>query len=162
MRAKQMTLMGCVLGCVLMTGCDETKRALGYERKSPDAFKSYTRQPLYMPPNYALRPPKPGAERPQEKKPSEAAKNALFGEEKDNLSSSPHSDAEKDLLSNVGPREKDIRDIVDKEADQEKPAETSLRNVLGLSKKKESQGDIIDPIAESERLKKKMPGKTTS
>lgn len=46
-------------------------------KKSPDEFAVTAKAPLVQPPNYALRPPQPGAARPQEYQPREQAQAAL-------------------------------------------------------------------------------------
>ena len=58
----------------LLTACEETKRALGQTKESPDEFTVYQRAPLSLPPNYGLRPPSPGAARPQTVNPRDRAK----------------------------------------------------------------------------------------
>ncbi|MBM3559287.1 MAG: DUF3035 domain-containing protein, partial [Alphaproteobacteria bacterium] len=43
-------------------GCGEdTKRSLGLSKPAPDEFSVVSRAPLSLPPNYTLRPPRPGA-----------------------------------------------------------------------------------------------------
>ena len=61
----------------LLTACEETKRALGQTKEAPDEFTVYQRAPLSLPPNYGLRPPSPGAQRPQSVNPRDRAKKAL-------------------------------------------------------------------------------------
>lgn len=50
-------------------------------RGAPDEFRVVTRAPLELPPDYALRPPRPGEPRPQELQPNEEARTALFGQD---------------------------------------------------------------------------------
>ena len=51
----------------LTAGCSNTTReALGLTKRSPDEFQVVSNAPLSMPPDYNLRPPTPGAARPQE------------------------------------------------------------------------------------------------
>ncbi|MEL0015072.1 MAG: DUF3035 domain-containing protein, partial [Rhodospirillales bacterium] len=46
---------------VAMTaGCGSVKDELGLEKKAPDEFTVVRNAPLSLPPNYNLRPPKPG------------------------------------------------------------------------------------------------------
>jgi hypothetical protein len=51
---------------------------LGLEKTSPDEFLVVKRAPLSLPPNYELRPPKPGERRPQERTVRSRAKDRLF------------------------------------------------------------------------------------
>ena len=67
-------------GVLLLAGCgngDSVSRAFGLTRDAPDEFKVTTRAPLSMPPDYTLRPPRPGADRPQELTPRQGAEAAL-------------------------------------------------------------------------------------
>ncbi len=58
--------------------CENIKDQLGLSKSSPDEFSVLTHAPLSLPPNYKLRPPEPGAERPQEISVQEQVKAALF------------------------------------------------------------------------------------
>jgi hypothetical protein len=64
-------------GLVALAGCSGVKEQLGMTKKSPDEFAVTAKAPLVQPPNYALRPPQPGAARPQEYLPREQAQAAL-------------------------------------------------------------------------------------
>ncbi|MFP3944064.1 MAG: DUF3035 domain-containing protein [Alphaproteobacteria bacterium] len=75
-RAAALVAAAALMGAGL-SGCG-LGRALGISKTSPDEFAVVTKAPLVLPPDYELRPPKPGAKRPQEQEPSEAAKQALF------------------------------------------------------------------------------------
>ena len=62
----------CLAGALLISGCTDLKKAIGLERTSPDEFAVESRAPLTMPPDFDLRPPQPGAARPQEKSSDQA------------------------------------------------------------------------------------------
>src|SRR3954471_23275235 len=69
-----------VLAVVLLSGCGDTARKmLGFDKTSPDEFKIISRAPLSLPPDYGLRPPQPGAVRPQERTIPERALAAVTG-----------------------------------------------------------------------------------
>lgn len=69
-----------ILGlAVLLGGCSDVRSALGYQKESPDEFQVVARAPLALPPNYDLRPPVPGAERPQEESMTEQAAAKILG-----------------------------------------------------------------------------------
>ena len=72
----------CVLGiAALLTGCtgnSKVGRVLGFEKSTPDEFAVVKRAPLTLPPDYGLRPPKPGAPRPQAVSPRSDAKKSLL------------------------------------------------------------------------------------
>jgi Protein of unknown function (DUF3035) len=67
----------CPMGALAMSGCTDMKRAIGLEKTSPDEFAVESRAPLEMPPDFDLRPPQPGASRPQEKSSDKLAKQAI-------------------------------------------------------------------------------------
>jgi len=62
---------------LLISGCTDVRRAVGLERTSPDEFAVETRAPLTIPPEYDLRPPQPGAPRPQEGNAAERARRIV-------------------------------------------------------------------------------------
>src|SRR5262245_12541346 len=67
-----------VLAAVSLSACDDARRLLGKEKSPPDEFRIVSRAPLSLPPDYALRPPQPGAPRPQETSTPDVARNALL------------------------------------------------------------------------------------
>ena len=66
-----------LVSCFILTGCEETKRAFGKTKEAPDEFAVYKRAPLSLPPDFDLRPPVPGAQRPQTLNPRNRARLAL-------------------------------------------------------------------------------------
>jgi hypothetical protein len=56
----------CVVTGMLVSACSNWKQTLGIEPTSPDEFAIESRAPLTLPPDFDLRPPQPGAPRPQE------------------------------------------------------------------------------------------------
>jgi hypothetical protein len=67
----------CSSGMLLLSGCTDLKRAIGLEKTSPDEFAVESRAPLEMPPDFDLRPPQPGASRPQEKSSDKLARQVI-------------------------------------------------------------------------------------
>lgn len=65
--------MGVALGA-----CSGVQKQLGLERTSPDEFAVVSQAPLSLPPDINLRPPQPGAPRPQEGTMTDAAEATLF------------------------------------------------------------------------------------
>ncbi len=63
-----------------LSACQDAKRALGYEKAPPDEFQVVSRAPLSMPPDFSLRPPQPGASRPQEGTTREQARKVITGQ----------------------------------------------------------------------------------
>lgn len=79
---------------ILLAGCQGG--GLG-SRNRPDEFAVARQAPLVIPPDFALRPPQPGAPRPQDSGgPSQQALDALFG------GSAPRSAAEQAAVQAAG------------------------------------------------------------
>src|SRR5215469_6201004 len=67
----------CSAGALLISACTDLKKAIGLEKTSPDEFAVESRAPLEMPPDFDLRPPQPGASRPQEKSSDKLARQVI-------------------------------------------------------------------------------------
>jgi DUF3035 family protein len=67
----------CSTGLLLLPGCTDLRKAIGLEKTSPDEFAVESRAPLTMPPDFELRPPQPGAARPQEKSSDQQARQII-------------------------------------------------------------------------------------
>lgn len=138
----------------MLSACEGTKETLGLNRQSPDEFAVVKRAPLALPPNYALRPPNPGAPRPQEQAAADQAKAAMFGQ-------TPSIDrtlsrGESVLLQRVG------TDTIDPEIRRKVDAETATRvdknkpivdKILSIGRADTTPASVVDPVAEAERLK---------
>jgi hypothetical protein len=76
-RRIPLLVLSSVAMILLLAGCQNFKQTVGIERTPPDEFEVESRAPLTMPPDYNLRPPEPGAERPQEVSTAAKAKQAI-------------------------------------------------------------------------------------
>ncbi|NQU61056.1 MAG: DUF3035 domain-containing protein [Rhodospirillales bacterium] len=63
----------------LLSGCDSARKAFSSDKTAPDEFSVYSRPPLSLPPEYKLRPPAPGSNRPQIDSTKNLAKQAILG-----------------------------------------------------------------------------------
>lgn len=157
---------------LILSSCgDSTKRALGLARKSPDEFAVVKRAPLSQPPDFTLRPPRPGAERPGIATPREQARQAIFrGEQRNSTASArrnegpPTTAAPQGAVSrtttgesaflaragadNVAP---DIRRQVDRE--NAALVDADLNFVQKLLNFDPNVDDVVDAPAESRRLR---------
>ncbi len=138
-----------------LTACSELREDLGLGRNPPDEFAVVERPPLSLPPDFALRPPRPGAPRPQSVDTSRQASDVLFsgnavGEAQE------ASSAEKALLeaSGADKAEANIRDLVDRDASQKVSASPHLLARLLGKESDEKPATTVDPAAEAERIKK--------
>lgn len=149
-------------------GCSNLKETLGLSKQSPDEFKVVSRAPLSMPPDYNLRPPTPGAPRPQEGTPRDQAAAAVFqysgttgGVPNDAIppigegeSETAQSSGESALLQSAGGSGVDpnIRQLVDSETADDEANSKTLADSLVFWRDPEPYGTVIDPTAEQKRL----------
>jgi hypothetical protein len=61
----------------MLTGCSNFRRVVGIDQVGPDEFAVEARAPLTIPPEFDLRPPQPGAPRPQEASSAEKARKVI-------------------------------------------------------------------------------------
>jgi hypothetical protein len=78
--SKQIALVAVLAAATAASGCSSLSRAVGATRSAPDEFRVMTHAPLSLPPDYNLRPPRPGEARPSERDAASEARTALFGE----------------------------------------------------------------------------------
>lgn len=147
-----------------MTACEKTKEQFDISKKAPDEFAVTKRAPLEMPPDYALRPPRPGAARPQEPSADSQARAALLGETAGGATASGLTPGESILLQKTGAGQSNpaIRAKLDKEtaelADEEMPGIDQIKKMVG--KDVAPPAKVVDPKAEVERIKQnKAKGK---
>jgi hypothetical protein len=96
------------------SGCAAVGRAVGAGKVSPDEFRVVSQAPLTLPPDYSLRPPRPGEPRPQELQPTDEARQSLFGQDV----GASASQGERQLVSDAHADATDpnIRDTIDFES----------------------------------------------
>ena len=157
--AKHSILYGAALAAILLTlpGCSSVREEFDLSRSSPDDFAVVSRAPLEMPPDYNLRPPRPGSPRPQEASAAKSAQTELLGENAQVQAAVPGvTPGEAALLgrtpaARVNPQ---IRTIVDRET-----ARLNEENLSGADKVRkmigqdvEPDADTVDPVSEAQRL----------
>ena len=126
-------------------------------KKSPDEFAVVKRAPLSMPPDYTLRPPTPGAPRPQEQSPQEAARQTVFGETTTDGTQAVYTGSDAAFLNQAGAANADpnIRRAVDAEtvtlAKEEQPV---LKKIMGKDTPADAPTSVVNAKEEAERLKK--------
>lgn len=157
---------------LILSACgDSTKRALGLERTPPDEFAVVKRAPLSQPPDFKLRPPRSGAERPGVASPREQARQAIFRSEEANSNASERrnqgpattaapqgevnrrTEGESAFLAragadNVAP---DIRSKIDRE--YASLADADVNFVQKLLNFDPNIDDVVDAPAEARRLR---------
>jgi len=135
-------------------GREELQRNFGLTRESPDEFVVTTRAPLSVPPNFSLRPPQPGAPRPQEMTPTAGAEAALAPQTAlTPVIAGAESPGQEALVAAAGPpAPPDIRHEVDVEAARE-ASDRSLTDRLMFWRSPAPPGVLVDPRKEAERLR---------
>ncbi len=94
----------------LLAGCDTIREATGNDKQPPDEFAVLTKAPLIIPPDFNLRPPKPGATPLNQSEPTDTAQQSLFGADTATIAKSipgNMSDGEKMLLASAGAQNAD-------------------------------------------------------
>ena len=167
----------CVLALLALTGltaCEKTKQALGQGKKSPDEFAVYSRAPLSVPPEFQLRPPRPGAERPQAVNPRDRVLQTLSDNSSQNGARqgssaqqtpgqrpatgdnrSDMSAGEIALLRQSGALEADpaIRLVINRETAQLLDEDASLADKILFWQDPAQPGAVVDPDKEAKRLR---------
>ena len=117
-------LIGALLTGAALTACSSSG-ALG-NRNAPDEFAIVTKAPLVVPPDYALRPPRPGETRPQEMSSADRARQLMMGD----AEAAPPTRGELALIQEAGALDVDqnIRAILSAENGGQATKDASLAN----------------------------------
>ncbi len=138
-----------------LLGCsrEELQRDFGLTRDAPDEFTVTTRAPLTIPPDYSLRPPRPGAPRPQEQSATQAGEATLVPQAALDKGGADESAGQQALLAAAGPpAPNSIRREVDEEAAHE-ASDHSLTDKLMFWRTPPPPGVVVDPQKEAQRLR---------
>lgn len=139
---------------LLLGGCDTTREALGLTKKAPDEFAVVTKAPLVLPPAFALRPPEPGAARPQDVSAQDRARTAL-GLGGTPAAAGDRSAAEMALLQQAQATnpDPDIRRKINEEYTQLAERDSSFVDRLIFWQSKEQPALAVDAAKEAQRLR---------
>lgn len=164
MKIKNSILFVPVAALLVLNACTgQQDNVFGENKPAPDEFAVYSRAPLSLPPDFGLRPPKPGTTRPQTVMPRNDAKEALLS----NSAQAPAktaAQAELDqtagvraLLSHTGADQAnpDIRNIVNNETAALSGAgdKNFADSILFWRKSDVLKGAVIDPAVEERRMR---------
>ena len=159
-----------------LISCSNLKEKVGLTKKAPDEFTVITKAPLIMPPEFSLRPPRPGAKQLKVIQPGERARKALFGGAVENRAKAGQAkvmdrtttagtalvkkgggakDAELKLLQKAGAETANstIRQIVNKETSILAEKNSSLADRLIFWQEEQPDGSAVDAGKESKRLR---------
>lgn len=150
MTTNPIALVAVLAAATAASGCASLSRAIGANKNTPDEFRVVSQAPLTLPPDYNLRPPRPGEPRPQELAPGEEARAALFGQDLGATASA----GERGLVATAGAEAADptIRDTIDYEGQGVvRRNENFVNRVLTFGSGRAP--DVpLDAAAEAERL----------
>jgi|SRR4051794_3641485 hypothetical protein len=170
MRRSVLTLpLALALLAPAVAGCSSTKEMLGLTKRSPDEFQVVSRAPLSMPPDFSLRPPTPGAPRPQEGTTREQAQEIVTnytgrqtttmqpdqipsigeGEQTSTESAGESAFLQSASLTGIDPN---IRKLVDEETSADQDASQTFLDDMIFWRSPEPYGTVVDPVAEQKRL----------
>jgi hypothetical protein len=146
-----------------LMGCETIRSAAGMSKDGPDEFAIVTKQPLIMPPEYNLRPPRDGAPPTNQVAPTDAAQAALFDNDPETaakLVQGDYSEAEKLLLARAGAINTDpsIRQQVASDGRAMEAADDSFTQKVLFWQDDKSGGNPVDAESEDKRLSQKAAG----
>lgn len=150
----RLAVVAALPGLLLLSGCsDSLTRTFGLTRDAPDEFTVTTRAPLSMPPDFSLRPPRPGESRPQEQSERQQAEEALAPQL---ALGAPHGDmspGQQALLAQSGPpAPPDIKTRIDQD-DRMADTDDSFIDKVLYWRKPSTQNAEVDPEKEAQRLR---------
>jgi Protein of unknown function (DUF3035) len=153
-RSLKIIGLGLCLGASL-SACSSLKNALGMDKQPPDEFAIITKAPLVIPPDFALRPPRPGAQDSQQLTPSQSAEQTVFGKvPSQEAPSADQSQGELALLEAAGAQnaEGSIRSTIAAD-DKSETSDPSLTDRLMFWKGSGTKDEAVNGVAEQSRIK---------
>ena len=139
-----------------VAGCsEEARQRIGLGSGPPDEFAVVTRAPLALPPDYALRPPAPGARRPQEAEIRNQVRRTLIQSATRSVTlADKASQGETALLLRMGADQADpaVRGAVDAESAALADASTGFIDRIIFWRQPEPPGEVVDATQEAQRL----------
>jgi hypothetical protein len=145
---------------LLLSACGSDSnlaRNFGFVRDAPDEFTVTTQAPLSMPPDYALRPPRPGAARPQTRSEREAAAEALDPQlalAAPGAAAGGLTPGQQALIAQAGPpAPANVRGQVDRQAASGQPSQGFIDRLM-FWRSPPQPGEVVDARQETERLRR--------
>ena len=134
---------------LLIVSCSKVRESAGVNRKSFDEFTVIENPPLIIPPDFNLLPPDQLKEKNLDNEETELAKEILFGLEDETDTNNVDLSTMDNILSqsNTDNTNNSIRDEIDELFASEKRS---------TSKSWDDEIEILDSIAESERLRNEL------
>jgi len=145
------------LAALLLAGCggNDLSRTFGFTRDAPDEYTVTTQVPLSMPPDFTVRPPQPGAPRPQQTSEQQQAEQALVPQTA--LTGTPTGEAspgQAALVQAAGPTPPaSIRAQVNNAAAAEAQQSQGFVDKLMFWREPRPPGIVVDPQKEAQRIR---------
>ncbi|HVP83097.1 MAG TPA: DUF3035 domain-containing protein [Rhizomicrobium sp.] len=161
---KALPVAALACAAIALSGCDSIRSAAGMTKAAPDEFAVVTKAPLIMPPDYNLRPPRPGAPPLNQTLPTQAAEASLFSSDPAAVASTitgKYSQGEKLLLANAGAAQVSptIRQQIAADNANLEASDSSFTDRLLFSTATDKNGHPVNADAEAERLGKRSTEK---
>jgi hypothetical protein len=153
-RLSPALLFGLMVAATGLSGCGDFRNALGYDKKPPDEFAVVSRAPLSVPPNFQLRPPEPGAQRPQEPSKRHGARNLIIKNASGTTPSATATAGDNTIrkLLRTEQVEPGIRELVNRETAAYVYADKYLIDKILFWKPEPVKGVVVDADKEKRRL----------
>ena len=138
-----------LLSSLFIVSCSKVRESAGVNRKSMDEFAVIENPPLIIPPDFNLLPPDQLEEKNLENEESELAKEILFELEDDTETNNLELSTMENILNQSMAEgiDNSIREEIDEQFASEKKS---------TSKSWDNEMEILDSIAESERLRNEL------
>ena len=138
-----------LISSLFIVSCSKVRESAGVNRKNIDEFAVIENPPLIIPPDFNLLPPDQLEEKNLDNEESELAKEILFGLEDNTEKNNLKLSTMENILSQSNAFEinNSIRDEIDEQFASEKNS---------TSKSWDNEMEILDSIAESERLRNEL------
>ena len=166
---KRTAYLGTTLALLVMglSGCSDTRKALGIDKAPPDEFSVVSGAPLTMPPDFNLRPPRSPSDKPPSETAAQAGRQTVFratdaktpaavASAKVGTNGVPLSAGEQALIAKAGAGGADpsIRQQVDKDTAQLNADNTGgFVDSLLFWREPPPPGEAVDASREAQRLR---------
>lgn len=140
-----------------LAACQSVREAAGLNKQAPDEFAVVNKAPLIIPPDFNLKPPKPGAAPLNQTSPTGSAEAALYADDPAALAKTMpgnYSDAEKMLLAQSGAANANdgIRQQITADNAQMQSADDSFTDSLLFGGPADTADKAVDADAEKARI----------
>ena len=140
-----------IFSSLFLSSCSQIRESAGVNRKNIDEFKVIENPPLVIPPDFNLLPPEQLSEKNIADVEGDLAKEILFGLDEENSDETIHLSTMENIINKTNASEVDssIRQEINEQFASEKNTDSRIW---------ENEEEILDSIAESERLRNEHLG----